>query len=273
MDRTAWTELPSAAREAVEKLAGPIERGETADSGVMSRLACTLHTTASRVFLKGTRLDDETAWLYDYEARVTRSAPRAPRVLWQVEAGGWLLIGYEFLEGRHPQLAPASDDLAALVDMLTMLSSTPWPTEVRKKPLHVRWAGFYPDDCAQYLQGTALTHTDVSPLNMLVTADGIRLLDWALACPGPDWADTAFSVVRLVHAGHSPEQAEQVARAVPAYRAAAPAAVSTFAHALHAVWASREKADPLPHRAALTAAARAWADHRALIGGCDQVTA
>lgn len=265
MDRTAWTELPSAAREAVEKHAGPVERAETAGSGVMSQLACALRTVDGRVFLKGTRLDDETAWMYDYEARVTRCAPRAPRVLWQVEAGGWLLIGYEFLEGRHPDLAPGSGDLVALVEMLTTMSTAPWPTEVRKKPLHVRWAGFYPEDCAHHLEGAALAHTDVSPLNMLATADGIRLLDWALACPAPDWADTAFAVVRLVHAGHSPEQAEQVAREVPAYRAAAPAAVNTFAHALHAIWASRERADPLPHRAALTAASRSWAAHRTLI--------
>jgi hypothetical protein len=40
--------------------------------------------------------------------------------------------------------------------------------------------------------------------------------------------------------------------------------VSTFAHALLAVWKSREETDPLPHRAALIAAAAAWAEHRTL---------
>ncbi|QFQ98901.1 phosphotransferase [Streptomyces phaeolivaceus] len=265
MDRTAWQELPSAAREAVEKHTGPVGHAETADTGVMSRLACTLHTASGRVFVKGTRLDDDAAWTYDYEARVTRCAPCAPGVLWEVEAGGWLLIGYEFIVGHHPGLAPGSADLAPLADTLTAMSATPWPGVVRKKPLHVRWSGLFPTDRTSDLEGTALVHTDVSPLNMLVTADGIRLLDWALACPGPDWADTAFAVVRLVHAGHTPGQAEEIARTVPAYRAAPTTVVTTFADALCAVWENRQKTDPLPHRAPLIAAARSWAAHRGLI--------
>ncbi|MEU8824073.1 hypothetical protein [Streptomyces sp. NPDC048636] len=262
MERTAWHELPPAARDAVEKHAGLVDDAETAGNGVMSRLACTLHTASGRVFVKGTRVDDETAWVYDYEARVTRRAPCAPRLLWRVKAGGWLLIGYEYVDGDHPDLTPGSADLAPLVDTLTAVSAARWPEAVRKKPLHVRWGGFFPADRTPDLAGNALIHTDVSALNMLATADGILLLDWALACPGPDWADTAFAVVRLIHAGHTPEQAEEVAHEVPAYRAAAPAAVSTFAHALRAVWERREKADPLPHRAALTAAALSWAAYR-----------
>ncbi|WP_079086709.1 hypothetical protein [Streptomyces silvensis] len=249
----------------MEKHTGPVDHAETAGHGVMSHLACALHTASERVFVKGTRLDDEAAWMYDYEARVTRCAPRAPRVLWQVEAGGWLLVGYEFIDGRHPNLSPGSADLPRLVDTLTAMSAAPWPEGVRKKPLHVRWGGLFPVDRTPDLEGGSLVHTDVSALNMLATVDGVRLFDWALACPGPDWADSAFAVVRLVHAGHSPEDAEQVACGVPAFLAAAPAAVDTFAHALHAVWASRERADPLPHRAALTAAARSWAAHRGLI--------
>ncbi|MFD8156609.1 hypothetical protein [Streptomyces malaysiensis] len=142
------------------------------------------------------------------------------------------------------------------------MSSTPWPEDVRKKPLHVRWAGFYPDDCAHHLEGSALAHTDVSALNMLATDDGIRLLDWALACPAPEWTDTALAIVRLIHAGHSPEQAEEIAHRVPAYRAAPRAAVTTFAETMCAVWAHRTAADPLPHRAPLLAAAQAWAAHR-----------
>ncbi|MDI3388748.1 hypothetical protein QIS99_21505 [Streptomyces sp. B-S-A8] len=263
MDRTAWTELPPAARESVEKHTGPVDHADTADKGVMSRLACTLHSHSGRVFLKGTRLNDAEAWMYDYEARVTRCAPRAPRVLWQVEAGGWLLVGYEFLSARHPGLAPGSADLASLVDTLTAMSAAPWPGDVRKKPLHVRWAGFFPDGHTHHLEGAALAHTDVSSLNMIAATDGIRLLDWALACPAPDWTDTAFAVVRLVAAGHTLEQAEEIARRVPAYRAATPAALTTFADTVCAVWESRAKVDPLPHRAPLIAAARDWAAYRA----------
>ncbi|MER7411446.1 hypothetical protein DEH18_30170 [Streptomyces sp. NHF165] len=262
MNRTAWRELPPAAREAVEKWVGPVEWAENAGHGVMSRLACTLHTPLGRVFVKGTRLDDEAVWMYDCEARVTGCAPCAPRVLWQVYAGGWLLIGYEFIDGPHPDLSPGSADLAPLIEALTTMSASPWPEAVRKKPLHVRWRGFYPPERATVFEGRTLVHTDISALNMLATPDGIRLLDWALACPGPDWADTAFAVVRLIHAGHTPEQAEEAARQVAAYREVAPGCVDTFAHTLLAVWTNREQIDPLPHRAALTAAAQSWAAYR-----------
>ncbi|MHC0431582.1 phosphotransferase family protein [Streptomyces sp. O3] len=266
MDRTAWHDLPPDVRRAVESRTGPVEHAETASHGVMSRLACTVHARSGRTFVKGTRLDDPSAWVYRHEARVTRHAPLAPRVLWEVEAGGWLLVGYEHVDGRHPDLAPGSGDLGPLVCTLTATSEAPWPEAVRKKPLHTRWADFLPADVPPGLQGRSLAHTDMSPLNMLVTADGqLRLLDWALACPAPAWADTAFAVLRLIYAGHSADQAEAVARQVPAYRRADPADVSTFARTVLAAWETRERTDPLPHRAALTAAARSWAAHRGLI--------
>lgn len=262
MDRTAWLELPPEARSAVEAYTGPVEHAETAETGVMARLACTLHTADGPVFVKGTRSDEPTAWMYDYEARVTRVAPLAPRVLWQVDAGGWLLTGYEYLAGPHPDLTPGSADLGPLLNAFSTISVVPWPEHVRKKPLNVRWAGFFPADRSPDLEGRSLVHTDVSPLNMLATTNGIRVLDWALACPGPAWADTAFAVLRLIHAGHTPEQAEALARSVPAYRAATPSAVTTFTHAVCAVWESRAESDPAPHRAPLISAARAWTAHR-----------
>ncbi|AQT72378.1 phosphotransferase [Streptomyces sp. fd1-xmd] len=262
MDRTAWLELPPEARSAVETYTGPVEHAETAETGVMARLACTLHTATGPVFVKGTRSDEPTAWMYDYEARVTRVAPLAPRVLWQVDAGGWLLTGYEYLVGPHPDLSPGSPDLGPFLDALTTMSEAPWPEQVRKKPLHIRWSGFLPADHSPDLGGRALVHSDVSPLNMLATGDGIRVLDWALACPGPAWADAAFAIPRFIHAGHTAEQAEALAQAVPAYSKAEPSAVATFAATLCGVWESRAASDPAPHRAPLIAAARAWTMHR-----------
>ena len=262
MERVPWHDLPPAARHAVERHTGQVDKAETADHGVMSRLACTLHTRSGRVFIKGTLLDDPSAWVYRHEAQVTRHSPLAPRVLWEVEEGGWLLVGYEHVDGRHPDLSPMSPDLVPLVHTLTVMSERPWPETVRKKPLHSRWADFLPGDVPRGLQGRSLTHTDMSPLNMLVTADSkLRFLDWALACPAPAWADTAFAVLRLISAGHTPGEAEKVAQQVPAYRRAEPEDMRTFAHTVYAAWAAREHADPQPHRVALTAAAQSWAQH------------
>ncbi|MFJ5035450.1 phosphotransferase family protein [Streptomyces sp. NPDC088560] len=133
-------------------------------------------------------------------------------------------------------------------------------------PLHSRWTEFLPAEVPAELQGRGLAHTDMSPHNMLVTARGrVLLLDWALACPAPAWADTALTIPRLISAGHTPEQAEAVARQIPAYRAAEPAAVTLFARTLYAAWEDWERTRPMPHRAALTAAARDWAAHREVV--------
>ena len=263
MDRIEWHDLPATTRAAVERHTGPVETAETAPHGVMSRLACTVHTPAGRAFIKGTRHDDPQAWVYRHEARVTRCAPLAPRVLWEAEAGGWMLYGYEYIEGRHPDLTPGSDDLAPLLRTLTVMSREPWPEELNKKPLHTRWTDFLPEDVPPGLQGRGLAHTDMSPHNMLRTPGGeLLLLDWALFYPAPAWADTALTVPRLISAGHTPEQAETIARHVPAYRAADTATVTTFARTVYAAWEDWERTRPMPHRAALTAAAQAWATHR-----------
>lgn len=266
MDRISWHDLPPSTRRAVERHTGQVERAETASHGVMSRLACTVHARAGRLFVKGTLLDDPSAWVYRHEAQVTRHAPLAPRVLWEVEEAGWLLVGYEYVDGRHPDLSPGSPDVSSLVRTLTAVSEVPWPEDLRKKPLHTRWADLLPDGPPTGLQGRSLSHTDLSPLNMLITADSrLCLLDWALACPAPPWADTAFAVLRLISSGHSPKQAEAVARQVAAYGRADPSDVGTFARAVLAAWEGMERADPLPHRAALTVAARSWAAYRGLI--------
>ncbi|WP_136325043.1 hypothetical protein [Streptomyces sp. A0642] len=202
--------------------------------------------------------------MYRAEAAVTENAVLAPALLWEVEAGGWLLYGYAFLHGPHPDLSPGSPDLPDLVDTLLGTSRIPWPAVVKKKPLLARWGDHVPSGRAEDLVGHTLAHTDMSALNMICTPAGLHLVDWALACPAPAWADTAFTVPRLIHAGHTADQAEAVARLVPAYAAASDRAVSTFARTLLAVWESRERISPMPHRNALTEAARAWADHRAV---------
>ena len=263
MDRIGWQDLPAETRAAVEHHTGPVHDAETAPHGVMSRLASTVDARTGRVFVKGTREDDVQAWVYRHEAEVTRSAPHAPRVLWDVRAGGWQLYGYEYVEGRYPDLSPGSADLAAFALTLTAVSHRPWPETLPKKPLHTRWAEFLPKDVPSKLQGRALAHTDMSPHNMLVGDTGeLLLLDWALACPAPAWADAALAIPRLIAAGHTPEQAETFAQEIPAYRAAEPDALTLFARTVYTAWADWERTRPMPHRAALTTAAQVWATHR-----------
>ncbi|GGY17111.1 hypothetical protein [Streptomyces djakartensis] len=176
MNRIEWQNLPSAARIAVERHTGPAQAAEAPPHGVMSRLACTVSTSTGRAFVKGTRRDDPQAWVYRHEANVTRIAPCAPKVLWEADAGGWLLYGYEYVHGRHPDLTPGSRDLVQLVRTLSVLTEAPWPETLHKKPLHSRWTEFLSEDVPSGLQGRGLAHTDTSPHNMLITPAGELLL-------------------------------------------------------------------------------------------------
>ncbi|MCX4745407.1 aminoglycoside phosphotransferase [Kitasatospora sp. NBC_01287] len=225
----------------------------------MSAFASMLDTRTGPVFVKATPADSPTAWVYRHEARVTAAAPLAPPLLWQAEGGGWLLYGYGALAGRHPSFAPDSPDLRPLAYALSIVSGHPWPVEVSKKPLSDRLARFVPPGGEGALDGRTLAHTDAGEFNLLVTGSGVRLIDWALSCPGPEWTDAALWVPRLIAAGHPPEQAHEVARHVPAYRDADPERLGIFARTIHAFWASRTAEDPLPQRVRLTEAAERWA--------------
>lgn len=259
MTRITWAELPLDAREAVEQRAGRVTDATSAEHGVMSAFASVLHTRHGQVFVKGIPADAPIAWGYKHEAQVTRVAPLAPPLLWEVEAGGWLLFGYGFLQGRHPDYRPNSPDLSAVMDAVSYLSGHPWPEDNRKKPLADRVAAYVPAGHEKALDGRALAHTDLGEFNLLVTPNGVRVLDWALSCPGPAWADAALLVPRLISAGHSLEQADRTARRVPAYRDADPSDLGVFAQTIHAFWAQRTREQPFPQRIALTEAAARWA--------------
>ncbi|MER6395722.1 phosphotransferase [Kitasatospora sp. NPDC001603] len=264
--RTGWFHLPSEARNAVQEHTGQVLGARSADVGVMSALASMLDTRDGPVFVKGTPADSPSAWVYRHEARVTAVAPLAPPVLWQTEGGGWLLYGYGALTGRHPDFAPNSPDLRLLVHALSVVSARPWPDGIGKKSLSDRLARFVPAGGEGAFDGRMLVHTDAGEFNLLVTGSGMRLLDWALACPGPDWADAALLVPRLIATGHTPEQADRWARRVPAYRTADPDRLAVFARTVHAFWRSRTLEDPLPQRVKLTQAAEQWAGTAGQIG-------
>lgn len=64
------------------------------------------------------------------EAQVNPWLPAiAPRLLWQVEQAGWLLLGFEHVTGQHANLSPGSPDLPLIADTVSALASelTPCP--------------------------------------------------------------------------------------------------------------------------------------------------
>lgn len=292
MTRHEWDALPEGVRDAVEQQCGePVIKAEAPVMGVSSEFTATLHLANGPVFCKGIRADQPAAWMHRNEADVNRLLPRglAPALLWQVEADGWLLLGFEHAPGRHPDLAPDSADLAPVAEAVAALGQLPAPDMVNRS-LAARWARLPvwqrylqnpPDDLDPWerdhlphlaaleaaahaqIDGDALLHTDLQAGNLLIDDGAVTVIDWAWASRGATWIDPAFMVIRLIAAGHSPEDAEAWACQVPAWRAAPAEAVTAFAATVLGLWGRKTRSTSAsPHSARLTDVARNWARYR-----------
>ncbi|MGW1813456.1 phosphotransferase [Streptomyces sp. NPDC002125] len=228
------------------------------DAGVMSAFVARLDAGGGAFFAKGTPTTAPDAWTYRHEARVIKYVPMAPLPKWETNGGGWTFYGYSVVPGRHADFTLGSPDLGPVAEVLTLLSGTRWPAAVGKRPLRDRLAPFIPEGQGAALAGSALAHTDLGEGNILVDGGTARLVDWALSCPGPAWADAALWVPRLIAAGHQFREADALARLVPAYAKADPAALGTFARTIRAFWQHRAEEAPMPHRAVLLTAAVEW---------------
>ncbi|WP_405426933.1 hypothetical protein [Micromonospora sp. NBC_00617] len=250
----------------VARHTGPICSAETIPTGASCDVAATLDTASGSFFCKGGETSSPKAWLYRNEARVNSWLPEAaPRLLWTVERDGWLLLGFENVAGRHPDLTPGSPDLPLLATLLTELNNqlTPCPP-VALRPFADRWQTLVD---SELVDGDTLLHTDMTPRNFLVmqapaAAERVRLVDWSSPARGAAWIDAAFLVLRLVRAGHTPADAEAWAAQVPAYAAAPAESVTGFADGLVRLWQRKHLATPAPHHGPLLDAAQRWSAYR-----------
>lgn len=293
MDRQEWRELPERVRAAVRDRCGAdIVETRTPDAGRNSHFAATLCLTdGGQVFCKGVAADSAMARMHRREAAINPWLPAlAPRLLWQLEQDGWLMLGFEHISGRHADLSPRSADLELVADALTTMARklTPSPTTDvpsygEKMAKATSWQKLRNDPppaldawtranldmfaalepvAAELVAGDTLAHTDVHELNVLV-GDSAHLVDWAWAHQAAPWVDTAFLVIRLIQAGHGPEQAEEWASGIEPWRDAPPTAVTAFATEVYGMWEHLRHVHPLPIREGPTRAARQWARYRA----------
>jgi hypothetical protein len=238
-----------------------VEAAQSVPTGSASMIATTLTTATRRVFCKGHHDSDPGIGFLRTEIRVNPYLPNTvPKVLWTVEDDGWLLAGFEHVDGRHPDLHVDSADLPAVFALLAAHADALTPSAVGVQPFATRWHGLIDE---AVVSGSTLLHTDMTPRNFIVDRD-IRLVDWAAPAVGAAWIDTAFIVPRLVLAGHSPEHAEQWATTVPAFATAAPETINAFILGLVTLWKRQQRKAPAVHRGPLLAAAQQWARYRGL---------
>jgi hypothetical protein len=264
---TIFNELPTAVREAVADHTGRVIDYGSAPVGNHAEIAGTLHTGRGRVFVKGTRLLPDQHWggpeawsLRNEAAVIPYARPYAPELLWQVETGGWLLVAFEHIQGRHPDYRPGSADLEPVAAVIAGLSELPCPSAVR---LRVEDRYRSQDAAAEALAGPAMLHCDLNPSNVLITPAGdVRVVDWAFCSRGAAWLECGFLLPWLMRDGHTPESAEAWLERFPAWKQADPTIIDSFASWLATAWSRRDVPGAAPWVAEYAGIAQAWAAHR-----------
>ena len=163
------------------------------------------------------------------------SAP-VPRLLWTYDKGGWVALGFEDIDGRHPGAPWTEHDLAlvvaALKQMAVDLTPSPVATSATASSAFERdingWRvalerGEWRLDewCLKHLSrladlesmapaaaaGETLLHFDTRADNLLIAGDRVFVIDWPHARVGAafiDWLAMAPSVA--MQGGPSPDE-------------------------------------------------------------------
>jgi aminoglycoside phosphotransferase (APT) family kinase protein len=162
-------------------------------------------------------------------------------LLWHAQVEPWLLLAFEYIEGRPATLTPGSLDLDLVADAVCDIGGVRCP-DLPVLPVEKRWAPFADPERLNYLRGDTLVHADLTAENFLISAGGPRVVDWGWPSVGAPWLDTATLVVRLIQSGHEPRQAETWAERIPAWRDAPREGIQAYAEVRAAV-AERNSSD------------------------------
>ncbi|WP_141581323.1 phosphotransferase [Actinomadura sp. WMMA1423] len=264
--RSDWIDLPPEVLGTIEAHTGPIRKVEPAPAGNHADVAATVHTAGGRVFIKAARkvaadTDGPEVRSLRNEARIVPHMNEfAPRLHWTVDAGGWLALGFEHVDGRHADFAPGSPDLDLLAKTVHALQVARCPEVVRMR-VERRWESVAED--VSPMSGAALLHTDVNAENLLITPDGRAVLvDWAFASRGAAWVELGLLLPWLLKAGHSPAGAADWLARFPSWTAADPADVDLFSAVFAERWRRHAERDPAAWVVLHADLTRRWAKFR-----------
>jgi hypothetical protein len=136
--RSSWDELPKPLREGLAVRLGPIASAEIQTGGFTPGLAARLRlASGERVFTKGIPADHVLAGKYRAEANTARQLPEAtpaPRLRWNADIEGWVVLAFDDIEGRHARLGPGSADVEPVVATIARLAEVLTPCPVPEAP-------------------------------------------------------------------------------------------------------------------------------------------
>jgi hypothetical protein len=277
-----WDDLPEHVRTTIEDQTGPIMSTDTANAGDSADMTAVLGTDRGPVFVKAVHGDGRRArWLRNEHSAGHLTAGIAPRPAFACEVDGWLAVGFEYIAGRPADLTPASPDLPCLTTVLDDIAHRPGSG---LHPLSHRWAdtSFWDDlkglppgalpawdltaaatrasDISSAVAGDRLIHTDLHSEQFIVRSERVWVVDWSWPAQGAPWVDAAFMVIRLIGAGHTPQQAEQWAARLDCWTGATDALDAFACHVagLWSLWAVRPSSRAARNRATWARAYATW---------------
>ncbi|MEX2984630.1 phosphotransferase [Streptomyces sp. C36] len=225
----------------MEEHTGPVLAVRAIPDGLNCAIAACLTSAEGRTFVKGVRTQCTKAHAAQrWEVAVNPHVRTVgPRLLWQVTAEGWDLLGFEYIDGRHADLSRGSPDLPLVAEALHAAQDLGVPYVLGVPWFADRWAPYLDATELALLGGETLLHTDTNPHNLLVAHDRAHLVDWAMPALGPAWVDVACTAVRLMEADCAADEALSWAARFPSWRAADPTALRAFVTANRRQWESR----------------------------------
>ncbi|UDY24813.1 phosphotransferase family protein [Nocardioides sp. Kera G14] len=227
--RLGWVHLPPHVRRQVEQRLGTtVVDSFSKDAGFTPGLASVLLCAdGTRHFIKAASMKAQryAAASYKEEARKARTLPPglpAPRLRWTLGGGAgdeWIVLGFEYVDGRQPARPWSPDDLAAASDLMIRIAEqlTPAPGlgietfAEAFKDWPALWEKVAVDDAdydfaveleglaarfAEVTEGDTLVHADVRDDNLIVRPDGSMVLcDWNWPVRGAAWVDSLLLLI------------------------------------------------------------------------------
>jgi len=246
--RPVWSGLPAAVRAEVERVVGgPVVDARSCPGGFSPGFASVLtRADGRRVFVKAV---DGDAWpsdvvLHRAEAEVNAVLPTAagaPRLLGAFDDGQWVGLVFEAVEGREPRQPWDAGELDRVVTALLARADVPAPAglahdlprlggwaalvdERDRVAEHSPWAADHLPRLARLdragiaaARGDSLAHCDFYPHNVLLTADGVAVVDWPHARAASPLVDLVALLSSAAADGLDPESV-LASRAVPGTR-------------------------------------------------------